>query len=164
MLWPTRHAVPRNMDCSQKDHRRVTIPPRGIVDAGEEVPMNHVHQHPDSAFDEPLADTDQHAAHSPATAHDHHTPTGAGHSGHAGHDKHAGHDPEMFRRRFWLTLALTIPLVVTSEMVMGWFGYSVDLPLMDWYGPVLGSIVFWWGGWPFLAGGVAEVRERQPGM
>ena len=53
--------------------------------------------------------------------HDHH----AG-NGHGGHDKHAGHDPEMFRRRFWLSLALTIPLVVTSEMVMDWFGYSLD--------------------------------------
>ncbi len=84
--------------------------------------------------------------------------------GHAGHDKHAGHDPEMFRRRFWLTLALTIPLVLTSHMVMDWFNYSVDPPLMAWYGPVLGSIVFWWGGWPFLAGGVAEIRSRQPGM
>ena len=35
---------------------------------------------------------------------------------------------------------------------------------MAWVGPVLGSIVFLWGGWPFLAGGVAEVRDRQPGM
>ena len=41
-----------------------------------------------------------------------------------GHDKHAGHDPEKFRRRFWLTLALTIPVVVTSDMVMDWFGYD----------------------------------------
>ena len=86
------------------------------------------------------------------------------HDVHAGHDKHAGHDPETFRRKFWLSLALTIPLVVTSEMVMEWFGYSLDLPLMTWYGPVLGSVVFWWGGWPFLAGAVAEVRDRQPGM
>src|SRR5918993_457051 len=86
------------------------------------------------------------------------------HDTHGRHDKHAGHDPEMFRRRFWLSLALTIPLVVTSHMVMDWFGYSVDFPWMDWYGPVLGSIVFWWGGWPFLAGGGAEVRTRQPGM
>jgi Cu2+-exporting ATPase len=70
----------------------------------------------------------------------------------------------MFRRRFWLSLALTIPLVVTSETVMEWFDYSVDLPFIDWYGPVLGSIVFWWGGWPFLAGGFAEVCDRQPGM
>jgi Cu2+-exporting ATPase len=88
----------------------------------------------------------------------------ADHDAHAGHDKHAGHDPEMFRRRFWLSLALTVPLVATSHMVMDWFGYSLDLPLMDWYGPVLGSFVFWWGGWPFLAGGAAEVRNRQPGM
>ena len=83
---------------------------------------------------------------------------------HAGHDKHAGHDPEMFRRRFWLSLLLTIPLVVTSEMVMDWFGYELDFAGMAWLGPVLGSVVFWWGGWPFLAGGVAEVRDRQPGM
>ena len=46
--------------------------------------------------------------------------------GHAGHDEHAGHDPEMFRRRFWLSLLLTVPLVVTSEMVMDWFGYELD--------------------------------------
>ncbi|MDQ3469026.1 MAG: heavy metal translocating P-type ATPase, partial [Actinomycetota bacterium] len=88
----------------------------------------------------------------------------AGHDPDAGHDKHAGHDPEMFRRRFWLSLALTIPLVATSHMVMDWLGYNLSLPAMAWYGPVLGSIVFWWGGWPFLAGGVAEVRMRQPGM
>ena len=77
---------------------------------------------------------------------------------HAGHGDHAGHDPEIFRRRFWLSLALTVPLVVTSEMVMDWFGYSLDFPGMSWLGPVLGSVVFWWGGWPFLAGG----RGRAP--
>ncbi len=70
----------------------------------------------------------------------------------------------MFRRRFWISLLLTIPVVVTSEMVMDWFNYSIDFPGMSWLGPVLGSAVFWWGGWPFLTGGVAEVRERQPGM
>jgi len=90
--------------------------------------------------------------------------THEGHTGHGGHDKHAGHDPEMFRRRFWLSLVLTIPLIVTGEMVMDWFNYSLDFWGMDLLGAVLGSIVFWWGGWPFLAGGVAEVRERQPGM
>ncbi len=86
------------------------------------------------------------------------------HTGGGGHDKHAGHDPEMFRRRFWLSLLLTVPLVATSEMVMDWFGYELSLPAMDWYGPVLGSFVFWWGGWPFLIGGWREVRDRQPGM
>jgi Cu2+-exporting ATPase len=94
------------------------------------------------------------------TEHDEHS----GHGEHGGHDKHAGHDPEMFRRRFWLSLALTIPLVITSEMVMDWFGYSLDFYGMKTLAPVLGSIVFWWGGWPFLAGGWAELRARQPGM
>ncbi|MGC4761894.1 heavy metal translocating P-type ATPase [Micromonospora sp. DT46] len=87
---------------------------------------------------------------------------GAG--GHAGHDKHAGHDPEMFRRKFWLSLALTVPIVLTSEMVMDWFGYRLEFPGMAWVGPVLGTVVFLYGGWPFLAGAVREVRDRAPGM
>ena len=95
---------------------------------------------------------------------EHHAMSPAAHGDHAGHDQHAGHDPEMFRRRFWLSLALTIPLVVTSEMVMDWFGYSLDFYGMQTLAPVLGSIVFWWGGWPFLAGGMAELRSRRPGM
>ena len=87
-----------------------------------------------------------------------------GRDDHVEHDKHAGHDPEMFRRRFWLSLLLTLPIVATSEMVMDWLGYSLDFPGMSLVGPVLGSFVFGWGGWPFLAGGVAELRSRQPGM
>ncbi|MEV4489132.1 heavy metal translocating P-type ATPase [Micromonospora coxensis] len=83
---------------------------------------------------------------------------------HGGHDKHAGHDPEMFRRRFWVCLVLTLPVVLVGDMVMDWFGYSLDFPGIDWVGPVLGSVVFWWGGWPFLVGAVREVRDRAPGM
>ena len=117
--------------------------------------------HARSAHDEQSGHADHDAAdHDAAAGHGPH----GGHDAHGGHDKHAGHDPEMFRRRFWLSLLLTIPLVVTSEMVMDWFGYSIEFAGMDWLGPVLGSVVFWWGGWPFLAGGVAEVRDRQPGM
>ena len=93
---------------------------------------------------------DEHAEH----GHDH------AHS----HDKHAGHDPEMFRRRFWLCLILTVPIVATSHMVMDWFGYDLDFPGMAWIGPVLGTFIFFWGGWPFLAGAVTEIRDRQPGM
>jgi Cu2+-exporting ATPase len=95
-----------------------------------------------------------------SAAHDAH----GGHGEHGGHDKHAGHDPEMFRRKFWLSLALTLPIVLTSDMIMEWFGYSLDFPGIGWVGPVLGTAVFLYGGWPFLAGGVAEVRDRAPGM
>ena len=120
---------------------------------------------------------DVHAGHVPTETGDHapgehdqgaHTPGGAaahgGHDHHGGHGAHAGHDPETFRRRFWLSLVLTVPLVVTSEMVMDWFGYELDFYGIDTIGPVLGSAVFWWGGWPFLAGGVGELRSRRPGM
>mgnify|MGYP005812304233 CR=1 FL=1 len=96
-------------------------------------------------------------------AHEAHNDHG-GDTSHEGHDAHAGHDPDMFRRRFWWSLLFTVPLVVTSEMVMDWFDYEVDLPLQSWYGPVLGSVVFWWGGWPFLLGGARELRSRQPAM
>ncbi|GIF46642.1 copper-translocating P-type ATPase [Asanoa ferruginea] len=80
------------------------------------------------------------------------------------HDQHAGHDPDQFRRKLWLSLALTIPIVVTSDSVMDWFGYSIDFPGIGWVAPVLGSIVFFYGGWPFLAGAVRELRDRTPGM
>ena len=100
------------------------------------------------------ADTDHgaHAHHEGAGEH------GAGH--HGGHGDHIG----MFRRRFWWSLLLTIPVVVTSHMVMGWLGYDLDFTGMELVGPVLGSVIFFWAGWPFLQGGVSEVRSRQPGM
>jgi P-type Cu2+ transporter len=126
-------------------------------------------EHPDHAAERGRAGQDAHAGHDQHAGWDSHASHAeqdahGGHDMHAGHDQHAGHDPEMFRRRFWLSLVLTIPLVVTSEMVMDWFGYSFDFWGMDLLGPILGSFVFWWGGWPFLAGGVAEIRARQPGM
>jgi Cu2+-exporting ATPase len=98
----------------------------------------------------------------------HHAPAPAEHvaGGHAGHDAHAGHGDHvgMFRRRFWWSLLLTVPIIATSHMIMDWLGYSLDFPGMELVGPVLGSVLFLWGGWPFLAGGWSEARSRQPGM
>ncbi|MGK5681125.1 HAD-IC family P-type ATPase [Actinoplanes sp. URMC 104] len=93
--------------------------------------------------------------------HDH-----GGHEPHGGHSggKHAGHDPDVFRRKFWLSLALTVPLVGTSDMVMEWFGYSLEFPGIAWTGPILGTAVFLYGGWPFLTGARSEIRDRAPGM
>jgi P-type Cu2+ transporter len=86
---------------------------------------------------------------------------GGGHDMHSGHGDHAA----MFRRRFWINLALLIPIVLYSEMVQEWLGFSMPgFPGSDLVGPVLGTIVFLYGGWPFLSGGVAEARSRQPGM
>ena len=82
------------------------------------------------------------------------------HRGHEGHADHVG----MFRRRFWWSLLLTVPVVATSHMVMDWFGYELDFYGIEWVGPVLGSLIFSWAGWPFLAGGWEELKTRRPGM
>ncbi|MEV6413590.1 heavy metal translocating P-type ATPase [Kribbella sp. NPDC051718] len=122
-------------------------------------PSGQDHQHP--------GDEHHHNAHTAptGTAIDHAAHAGHGQAaGHGGHDKHAGHDPEMFRRKFWLSLLVTLPIVATSHMVMDWFGYTLDFPAMTWVGPVLGTFVFFYGGWPFLVGGVSEARDRVPGM
>ena len=93
-----------------------------------------------------------------------------GHDGHDGHDHDHGHGhghgdhAGMFRRMFWWSLLATIPLVVTSEMVMDWFGYTLDFPGIEWLRPLLGTVVFFWAGWPFLSGGYQEARDRKPGM
>lgn len=79
-------------------------------------------------------------------------------------DSLASHDVEMFRRRFWWSLLLTVPVVLTSPMVMDWFGYDLDFAGVKLVGPVLGTVLFVWGGEPFLRGGLHEVRERAPGM
>jgi Cu2+-exporting ATPase len=109
------------------------------------------------------AEADHHMAGDQAAAEDRHSTTG-GHAGHGGAGKHAGHHVEQFRRRFWWSLLLTLPVVATSHMVMDWFNYDLDFPGMEWVGPVLGSVIFLWGGWPFLEGGRRELKERQPGM
>jgi Cu2+-exporting ATPase len=93
--------------------------------------------------------------------HDHHD----AHEGHGGHDKHAGHSVAMFRDRFWLSFALTLPVVFYSEMIQEWFGYTAPaFPGSEWIAPILGTIIFFYGGSPFLKGAVQEARDRQPGM
>jgi Cu2+-exporting ATPase len=82
-----------------------------------------------------------------------------------GHDKHAGHSVAMFRDRFWLSLALTLPVVFFSETIQDWFGYTApSFPGAAWVAPVLGTVIFVYGGAPFLKGAVQEARDRQPGM
>ncbi len=84
-----------------------------------------------------------------------------GHAGHGGHDDHAA----QFRDRFWLTLVLSVPVVIWSPMIQDWFGYTAPQFAGDQLlAPVLGSIIFFYGGWPFLAGAKAEIRPWQPGM
>jgi len=83
----------------------------------------------------------------------------------AGHGRHAGHSVAMFRDRFWLSLALTIPVVALSTDVQDWFGYSVPtFPASEYLPAILGTVVFLYGGLVFIRGALGELRDRQPGM
>ena len=88
----------------------------------------------------------------------------AGHGAAGGHGGHADHAAQ-FRDRFWVTLALTVPVVVFSPMFADLLGYTVpDFGGAGWVSPLLGTVVYCYGGAPFLTGAVSEVRSRRPGM
>ncbi|MEP6808185.1 MAG: HAD-IC family P-type ATPase, partial [Chloroflexota bacterium] len=102
-----------------------------------------------------------HAAHP-----ERHDAARAAESGHAGgHDRHAGHSVAMFRDKFWLTLLLTLPVVIWSKDPQGWLGYQAPtFPGSELIPAIVGTIVFLYGGLVFLRGAVPEIRDRQPGM
>ncbi len=82
-----------------------------------------------------------------------------------GHDEHAGHSPEMFRRKFWVALVLTLPVVFWSEHIQELLRYRAPVfPGSAWIPAVLGTAVFLQGGWVFLQGAWRELRARLPGM
>lgn len=106
------------------------------------------------------------------TTHDHHTEHAehAEHAGHAAHTDHAGHAGHgghvaIFRRLFWWNLLLAIPVVAFSGMFAMVLGYELPpVPGLDLISPVLGTVIFVWGGRPFLSGAIDELRARRPGM
>jgi len=97
-----------------------------------------------------------------------------GHAGHEGHEGHGGHDHHShhahmvadFRRRFWVSTALTIPVLILSPMIQGFLGFRATLHFpgdsyLQW---ALASIIFVYGGWPFIKGLFDELRKKNPGM
>ncbi|MFN2193377.1 MAG: heavy metal translocating P-type ATPase [Candidatus Promineifilaceae bacterium] len=88
----------------------------------------------------------------------------SGHEDHAGHDAHAGHEV-MFRKRFWVSLLLSIPVLLYSESIQGWLGYTAPVfPGSQWIVPAFSTLIFIYGGLPFLRMSLMELRKRQPGM
>ena len=162
-------------------------------DAGETGNKGSEHRHPepeagaeahdrskDHAGYEGHADHVEHARHDPHSDHDKHPghdqqagDTGkaaqTGHDAHAGHSddhgvSHAGHEL-MFRNRFWVCLALSMPVLAYSEMLQTWFGFAMPaFPGSRWIGPLFAVVVFAYGGIPFLQMAVPEIRDRVPGM
>jgi Cu2+-exporting ATPase len=84
---------------------------------------------------------------------------------HVSHDRHAGHSVAMFRDKFWLSFTLTIPVVVWSTDVQHWLGYTASsFPGSKFIPPILGTVVFVYGGLVFIRGAWGELAERKPGM
>ncbi|GAB4160434.1 MAG: heavy metal translocating P-type ATPase [Candidatus Promineifilaceae bacterium] len=83
---------------------------------------------------------------------------------HAGQGGHSGHEM-MFRNRFWVSLALSLPVLFFSPMLQSWLGYTApSFPGSAWITPVLAVVIFVYGGLPFLQMATWELRDRQPGM
>lgn len=101
----------------------------------------------------------EHAGHRPASAHGH------DHAHEGAHDEHAGHSVEMFRSKFWISLALTIPTVLWGHMLLRLTGFQPPaFPGSQWIAPVFGTAVFLYGGRVFLQGAWRELKDRLPGM
>jgi P-type Cu2+ transporter len=135
---------------------------------GDHSEMEH-DQHT-SAASATNAEADTHAAHT-----NHKVAAHAGHAEHATHGMdepnehsqyvdHSAHE-DMFRKRFWVSLLLSIPVLLYTPMLQMWFGFMMpEFAGSRWIAPLFAIIVFAYGGVPFIQMAVPEVRNRQPGM
>lgn len=124
---------------------------------------HHHEHHPASTATHP---DHTHASHEGDGGHGH---EGQHHAGHEAHGGHAGHNHGdhvgQFRRLFWIMLALGMPVVAFNPMFADLLGYQLpDATWVWWVSPILGTVIYFWGGQPFLTGAAAEIRARQPGM
>src|SRR5690348_8596175 len=88
------------------------------------------------------------------------------HAAHTSQEQHAGHAAEMFRRKFWGTLLLSIPTLASAPVVQSLFGHhALDAQMLSrWVPAVFGILLFNYGGLVFIKGAIAELTERLPGM
>ncbi len=129
-------------------------------------------EHRDNAGHQEMVAHDEHQAHAQETIVQVEMENHAGHEGmdHAsagrqqGHVDHTGHEG-MFRQRFWVSLALSIPVLLYSPMIQRWLGFSMPgFPGSQWITPLFSVVVFVYGGIPFLDMARPELRNRRPGM
>jgi P-type Cu2+ transporter len=94
-----------------------------------------------------------------------HGPSAGSTGAHAAHDRHAGHSVAMFRDKFWLSLALTLPVVFWSSEVQHWLGYHAPtFPGSQFVPAILGTVIFLYGGSVFIRGAWGELSDHRPGM
>lgn len=111
----------------------------------KETHSHHEHQHHDHK---------EHSHHS--ENHNHHSDSG--------YDKHEGHHTHDFLKRFWVSLIITVPILLLSEMIQHWFGFTIAFPGDKYVLLTLGTIIYIYGGMPFLKGMVGEIKAKAIGM
>ena len=135
------------------------------------------HDHSEMAHNQPTSATsaegDIHADHtSPMAAAEYQHDMHAGPAAHAmdkagehpQHIDHSGHE-DLFRKRFWVSLLLSIPVLLYTPMLQMWFGFRMpEFAGSQWVTPLFAVIVFVYGGVPFIQMAIPEIRDRQPGM
>ena len=102
---------------------------------------------------------DEHSYHHQNHAHNSESDSSA-----AGFDKHAGHHTPDFLKRFWISLALTVPVLLLSHMIQQWLGFTIAFQGDKYVLLVLGSIIYFYGGMPFFKGFLGEVKAGAIGM
>jgi len=145
-----------------RDHQGPSGASRGHIHEGTGEPGSAAPEEPGHlARPEPAQES---AAHAGLEGYERHATRG-GHDTHRGHDKHAGHSVGMFRDKFWLSMALTIPILAWGHMLPRVLGYTPpQFPGAHLIPPVLGTVVFVYGGRPFIEGAWRELRAWLPGM
>jgi Cu2+-exporting ATPase len=104
--------------------------------------------------DKPPVDNESHSGHRMQS----------GKTDHGSHVDHSGHE-QMFRKKFWVSLLLSIPVLIFSPTIQSWLGYSLPaFPGSEWITPAIAIAIFFYGGLPFLQMAIPEIRNRQPGM
>jgi Cu2+-exporting ATPase len=117
-------------------------------------------QHTPSMHSDGMEHHAQPNGHQDHTAHNEH----GGHQDHTAHVDHSGHE-QMFRQKFWVSLVLSIPVLLFSPSIQAWLGYRLPaFPGDQWITPVFAVIVFAYGGLPFLRMALPELQNRKPGM
>ncbi|RYY01068.1 MAG: heavy metal translocating P-type ATPase [Gammaproteobacteria bacterium] len=95
--------------------------------------------------------------------HSHHSENHSHHS-ESGYDKHEGHHTHDFLKRFWISLIITVPILLLSQMIQEWFGFNIAFPGDKYVLLALGTIIYIYGGMPFLKGMVGEIKAKAIGM
>ncbi|HEX9019401.1 MAG TPA: copper-translocating P-type ATPase [Anaerolineaceae bacterium] len=151
------HEMPPETPGEHAGHMEEMVPPMDMANHGSM-------QHSEHSAHEGHAAQMEHMVHEgheiQAGPNDH-----AGHGEHEGHGvSHLGHE-QMFRRRFWVSLVLSIPVLLFSHGLQVLLGYTMPaFPGSQWIAPLFSVIVFAYGGLPFLRMAVPELQNRQPGM